>query len=131
ARILPDSPEVLLRLAAVRFADLDDHAGFQALVKADQMLRETPNLPSIEHLPLLEHEIRHPDEGPMMLGRIASGICLACASIPRERIPYVREDVMDDVRFSKWLVGRDPDRQLLDQVFRVLEGCPEDTRQAA
>ena len=57
----------------------------------------------------------------MTLGRVAAGVCLVCATSAPERLPFIRTDFMDDVRYSAWLVGRDQDRAALYDVFRVVE----------
>ena len=59
--------------------------------------------------------------GPLTLGRVAACVCLVCATSPAERVPFIRADFMDDARYSAWLVGRDQDRAVLYEVFRVME----------
>lgn len=121
AQIAGDEPEVMLRLAAVRFAALDDDAGYDALWRADRILRDREVLPGLDQTAFLQAELDFGAYGPMTLGRAAAGICLLCATTPVERIPYVRDDLIDDMRYSGWLVGRDQDRAMLLEIFRRLE----------
>lgn len=121
AQIAGDEPEVMLRLAAVRFAAMDDDAGYDALWRADRILRDRQTLPGIDQAVFLQAELDLGPYGPMTLGRAAAGICLLCATTPVDRIPYVRDDLIDDMRYSGWLVGRDQERAMLIEVFRRLE----------
>lgn len=129
ARILGDEPEAVLRLAAVRLGAFDDSAGIEALVRADRVLRSraasSAALPISAADPVLfvQSELEHGGYTPLTLGRVAAGICLACASSPASRLAYLRDDLMDDMRYSGWLVGRDQDRRLLLEVFRELEAA--------
>ncbi len=121
ARALPEEPDVLLRAAAMRFASWDDQAAFDALARADRAIRAGADGHNLDQLPFLQSELEHGLPGPFTLGRVAAGICLACATSPLERFPHIRGDCLDDMRYSAWLVGRDQDRALLTEVFRMLE----------
>ncbi|MCC6678982.1 MAG: hypothetical protein IT436_17795 [Phycisphaerales bacterium] len=121
AQVAGDEPEVMLRLAAVRFAAMDDDGGYDALWRADRILRDRQTLPGSDQFLFLQAELDMGPYGPMTLGRAAAGICLLCATTPVERIPYVRDDLIDDMRYSGWLVGRDQDRAMLLEVFRRIE----------
>lgn len=120
-QVAGDEPETMLRLAAVRFAGMDDDGGYDALWRADRILRDRQTLPGTDQFLFLQAELDMGPYGPMTLGRAAAGICLLCATTPIERIPYVRDDLIDDMRYSGWLVGRDQDRSMLLEVFRRLE----------
>ncbi len=121
ARVAGDEPEVLLRLAAARFAARLDGPGFEALARADWALRETPGQPVPDPFEFIQGELAHGGGNALSLGRVAAGICLLCAHTPRERLRYLRDDLLDDMRYSGWLIGSDPDRRLLIDVFCVLE----------
>jgi hypothetical protein len=125
AQSMSDEPEALLRLAAARFATLDDAGGFEAIVTADRFLRKNRPEPILDHLAFLQSEVELGLPTPTTLGRVAAGICLVCAAAPDDRLPYIRDDVLDDLRYSGWLVGRDQDRAVLIEVFRVLERARE------
>lgn len=120
-RILGDEPEVLLRLVAARFAAFQDRGALEAVLGADRAIRERNPEPITDHMAFLQSEVELGLPAPQTLGRVAAGICLVCATSPVERIAYLRDDVTDDMRYSGWLVGRDQDRALLTEVFRVLE----------
>lgn len=138
AVLAPDEPEILLRLAAVRFAMLNDSLGMDALLRAERLLRVSPTLQPTGVLPLIEAELEHGAFGEMTVGRVAAGICLSAATTSPDRLTYLREDLFEDLRFSAWLVGRDPEHALLMDAFRQLErqrradlmGLPEATAQA-
>ena len=70
---------------------------------------------------MLSCELEHGPYSPMTLGRVAAGICLLCASSPTERLAYLRDDLLEDMRYSGWLVGRDTERAVLIDVFRAIE----------
>jgi hypothetical protein len=121
ARVLPEEPEVLLRAAALRFATSDDSAAFDTLARADRVIRGRTSVDPPDQLPFLQSELEMGLPGPLTVGRVAAGICLSCATSAVERFPHIRGDVLDDMRYSAWLVGRDQDRAVLVKVFKVLE----------
>jgi hypothetical protein len=121
AQATPEDVAVLLRLAAVRFADGDDISGFESLLRADKALRGSDQLVPISHLEFVQSEIDLGSESLMTLGRVAAGICLACAAEPDDRLDFIREDIMDDARYSSWLSGRDQDAAVLLRVFKMLK----------
>jgi len=120
-RVLPEEPEVLLRAAAMRFAAWEDRSALEALGRADRAIRSSEHRETIDQLPFLQSELEMGLPGPFTLGRVAAGICLVCATSPDERFWHIRGDVLDDMRYSAWLVGRDQDRAALVEVFRALE----------
>lgn len=116
-----DEAEIVLRSAAVRLSMLDDQLGIDAIIRADRMLRQRGTFESLDHVKLVQAELEHGTYGPMTLGRVAAGICLACANTPADRIAFLKDDLLDDLRFSQYLVGRDEEHALLINVFRELE----------
>lgn len=134
ARITGEEPQTMLRLAAARFAVVDDSAGMEALLRAHHVLH-AQGLPEFDQSAFLQSELEHGIHAPIALGRVASGIALVCASLPADKIPYFRDDVMDDARYSGWLVGRDQDRKFLLEVFDAIirdrASVPQRTREAA
>jgi hypothetical protein len=123
AMALADEPEPLLRAAAMRLAACDDAAGLELLLEAEHLIRDREIEPASDQLPFLQAELELGLPSPFTLGRAAAGIALVCATSAPERLAYVRGDVMDDARYSAWLVGRDQDRAALEEVFRRLEGA--------
>ncbi len=121
AAVLIDEPEALLRLAAVRFGAHDDAGAFEALQRADRLIRAARPQPITDQFAFLESEVKLGLHEPMTLGRVAAGICLVAATRPADHLPHLRDDLMEDLRFSEWLVGRDQDRALLLDAFRMLE----------
>lgn len=119
-RILGDEPEVLLRAAAIRLAMFEDDAAFAALSTAERVIRAGNHEQMGEHLAFLQAELELGLPNPLTLGRVAAGICMVCASSPRERVAFIRGDIMDDVRHSAWLVGREQDRAVLSEVFKLM-----------
>lgn len=121
AALRPGDPFAALRLAAARFAALDDDAAFAAVVDAERAVRASEPAPVTNHLAFLQAELDLGLPTPTTLGRVAAGICLVHASSPEDSLPHLRDDLLDDLRFSAWLVGRDQDRAVLIEVFRILE----------
>lgn len=134
ARVTGDEPQTMLRLAAARFAVVDDSAGMEAMLRAQHVLH-AQGLPEFDQSAFLQSELEHGVCAPIALGRVASGIALVCASLSNDKIPYFRDDVMDDARYSGWLVGRDQDRKFLLEVFDAIirdrASVPQRVRQAA
>jgi hypothetical protein len=124
-RILCDEPEVLLRLGAVRLSMMDDEMGIAALRDADALLQNEEGLATTDPIAFLESELEHGPENPMTVSRVAAGLCLAFAGVPTQRLAFVQEDLLDDMRFASWLVGRDQDRALLMRVLRELREARE------
>ena len=111
-----------LRLGAASIAALEDDEGMACLVRADTMLRGgTPPLEQLDHAAFLESELSHGSEDPMSVGRAAAGICLVCASTEPERVPFIRDDMLEEMAYARWLVGRDQDRGLLIRVFLEIQ----------
>lgn len=124
---LADEPESLLRLATARIAMFEDEQGLDTLTEADRALRHGDRpLLHVDHAAFLQSELEHAVYGPFTLGRVAAGLCLCCARTDDDRLPYLREDLMDDIRYSGWLIGRDQDSALLVDLFRRLESARAD-----
>jgi hypothetical protein len=121
AEILAEEPEALLRAAAMRFAACDDLPALGMLMEAEHLIRERGGAAPTDQLPFLQAELELGLPGPFTLGRVAAGIAIVAATSPADRLAYVRGDVMDDARYSSWLVGRDQDRAVLAEVLRRLE----------
>ena len=120
-RIAGDEPEVMLRVAAARFASYQDDAGLDALLRADRMLRCEPTLPGADPALFIQSEFGTGANSPVSVGRVAAGICLLCAAAPAEKLAFIRDDLFDDMRYAGLLVGMDQERTLLIEVFRALE----------
>lgn len=112
--------ETWLRLAAVRFANYDDDAAIQALLQADPIVRASTDQLVLDQSAFVLSEINHGGSGPLSLGRIASGICLLAAQHPYESLDYLGDDLIEDLRYSGWLVGRDQDAVVLHRVIKEL-----------
>jgi hypothetical protein len=120
-KVAGEEPEVALREAAWRFINLEDRLGFDGIARADRALRARPSARTIDHTVLLEWELEHGSGSDQAVGRLAAGICLACAGRDPYAIACVRDDLLEDMARSAWLVGRDQDRALLVEVFRHVE----------
>lgn len=120
ARCAGQEAEVMLRLGAARLADMDDAGGRQALLAADRMLRTRPTLPGMDNSAFVQAELDQGRHDPRTVGRVAAGVVLACATLPVERLVFSQGDLLEEMRFSQWLVGRDQDRSLLHHLTREL-----------
>ncbi len=123
ARIAGDEPEVLLRLAASKISAFHDGDGIETLLRAQHVLMHGEVLQGADHLSFVQSEIAHGSYGPMTLGRVAAGLCMVCSTAPAESLTHLRDDLLEDMRYSGWLVGADADRALLMDVFRQLEAA--------
>ncbi len=119
--VCADEPDTMLRLAAVRLGMGQDDAGLDALERADRMLRDNQIVSSTTQAAFISAELEHGHPGPLTIGRLAAGICMLVSTMPASQVPYFRDDLLDDMRFCSLLIGRDQDRRLLMQVFRMLE----------
>lgn len=128
--ILGNEPEALLRLVAARFAAFEDEGAMDAVLAADRAIRERETEPVIDHLAFVQSEVDLGLPAPATLGRVAAGICLVCATHPFDQLPYLRDDLTDDMRYAGWLIGRDQDRAVLLEVFRTLERTRQEARRA-
>ena len=113
--------DVMLRLGAVRLATFRDSLAIDALLRADRMLRDKGTLPGVDHLKVIQSELSFGNADGMTLGRVAAGITLACATSPADRVAFIKEDLLEDMRYSGWLVGKDQDRASLIELLRSLE----------
>ncbi|MCC7387522.1 MAG: hypothetical protein IT431_02010 [Phycisphaerales bacterium] len=111
-----------LRLGAACIGALHDDEGMECLVRADKLLRDgsTP-LAKLDHAAFLESELAHGSGDPMSVGRAAAGICLVCAAAEPQRVSFLRDDMLEEMAYAGWLVGRDQDRGLLIRVFLEIE----------
>lgn len=115
-----------LRLGAACIGALEDDEGLDWLVRADKVLRDgSARLAKLDHAAFLESELVHGSEDPMSVGRAAAGICLVCAAADPERVSFVRDDMLEEMAYAGWLVGRDQDRGLLIRVFLEIEHAHE------
>ena len=121
ARIAGDEPEVMLRLGAIRLSVFDESLGFDAILRADRMLRDRAIIGGLEHLPILQAELEHGTFADMTLGRVAAGIVLASNAVPADRIAFLKDDLLDEMKRSGWLVGRDKEHAMLIDLFRRLQ----------
>ncbi|MBK7404690.1 MAG: hypothetical protein IPJ41_08660 [Phycisphaerales bacterium] len=125
AAIVPDSGADAvgaLRLAAASVGSLEDDAGLALLVKADRLIRSgQTRLAPLDHAAFLESELAHSTDDPMSVGRAAAGIAMVCAATDTDRIAFVRDDMVEEMAYAGWLVGRDQDRSLLMRVFLEIE----------
>ncbi len=126
ARTLHDEPEVQLRLAAVRFVHGRDDAGFGAILRAHDLLRACGRLSTESQLPFIHSELSLGTDDPMTFGRVAAGLCLCAAGTSDERLPFLREDILDEARFSVWLIDRDDERFILARILREIEHARTD-----
>lgn len=116
------SGKTALRLGASNIAGLEDDEGMDWLVRADALLRDgSTAVAELDHVAFLESELSHGSDDPMGVGRAAAGICLVCASAEPEQLPFIRDDMLEEMAYAGWLVGRDQDRSLLIRVFREIE----------
>ena len=116
------SGKTALRLGASSIAGLEDDEGMSWLVRADALLRDGSNeVAELDHVAFLESELSHGSDDPMGVGRAAAGICLVCASSSPEQLAFIRDDMLEEMAYAGWLVGRDQDRGLLIRVFREIE----------
>lgn len=120
AKLLPSDAFATLRLAAVRFAQLDDAGGIDALADASHALKHANARPLTDQTPFLLAELESGFAHPLSLGRIAAGITLAASTLSAADLKVYRDELRDELKYSRVLIERDQDRFLIDQVFTML-----------
>ncbi|RMH10994.1 MAG: hypothetical protein D6695_10170 [Planctomycetota bacterium] len=120
ARFLADRPETWLRLAAIRFANLDDEAAIDALLRADPLVRAHADQLVLDQHAFVQSEMDLGGAGSLTLGRICAGVCLLAAQHDYEQLDFLRDDLIEDLRYAGWFVGRDQDAVVLYRVIREL-----------
>lgn len=121
ARLAGDEAEVMLRVGAARLADVQDEPGIDALIRAERMLRDARVLPGVNHEAFVFAEVNAGAQGPLGVGRVAAALVLAISQSPIDEIGFIATDVIDDLRHSEWLIGRDQDCAVLQRVCRAIE----------
>jgi len=120
ARHAPGEAESWFRLAAVRFATLDDIGGFEALTRARDLMHATdsPSFNADQQI-FVVAELSADDGQCTTLGRVAAGIGLLLSTLAHDKLRFVADDLRDELRFSGLLVGRDQDHRLLLEVVNL------------
>jgi len=144
-RVAGEEVEVTLRLAAVLLGCYADEPAMDCIRRADAILQDrmkggleagvAAGVAGTEPAAFVQSEIETSGGDPLALGRLAAGLCVICAPMTAETIEYLRDDILDDMRFCSWAVGRDQDKQLISNVFTHLlrarrEGGPCTARAA-
>ncbi len=121
AKILRDEPITQLRHAGILLALGEDEAGINAMTAQCRLLRDSGWSPGCDTLGLVQSEIELGLDSPMTLSRVACGVCLLAAQTPTDCLRFVRDDLADEMRFARWLTGRDAERALLFRLFDAFE----------
>ncbi len=124
----PDEPEVLLRAAAGRVAAYADDTAIEAIVRGEAALRDHPLAARTDQTPFLQAELQMGQGTPVSLGRVAAGIALVCSGLDNARAEIVRDDLLDEARFSHWMIPREQDRRFVMGVFRAILTARRDDR---
>ncbi len=120
-RVLEGEPEAILRAVATRFATYDDNTAFAGVLEAVRAIRAAEHGPILDPVAFLEAEIELGLPGPMTFGRVAAGLCLVGATTEDAKLDYVCDDLIEEMRYSGWLIGRDADRRVLIEVARAVQ----------
>lgn len=118
--LVPDEPEVHLRLAAARLASHAHASAMDSLLTGERLLRDHSMKGGTNQVPFLQAELEAGGGRAISLGRVAAGIAMVCASLESSHIPFFRDDVLDDVCHSDWLIPKDEDRNLIIDIFRAI-----------
>ncbi len=121
AELLDDEPESWLRLTAVRFAEREIDKALVALKQAASVLDESDERPSVDPLAFVQSELELGAETTLTAGRVAAGLCLTWMTAAETSLDYLRDDLLEDMQYAGWLVGRDYDHTVLKMVIRELQ----------
>ncbi len=123
----PGCVRTQLRLAAARIIARDDHSGLDALARAYTLLRQSDErMDASIHTAFLDDALQQSPDEPASVGRVAAGLALLMVATPQDQLDYLRDDMMDEARYARWLIGRDQDTTLLAHVFRRLAAIEVD-----
>lgn len=137
ARWIEDEPEATLRAAAMCFATGDSEQALRLLAAAGTRLREAGRRCESDPLAFIMSEVELGEPGRTTLGRIAAGLGLLWATSPEANMPYLRDDLMDELAHAGWLADRAEDVQMLQRVVEALQrefgrsGSPVGSRKVA
>lgn len=115
------SPQVMLRVAAARFASYQDDAGSMRCSSPTACCGASPRCrgPTRRRSSSPSSAPARTRRSPWAGLRRASACCAPLA--PAEKLAFIRDDLFDDMRYAGLLVGMDQERTLLIEVFRSLE----------
>ncbi|MBC7773127.1 MAG: hypothetical protein H7210_11565 [Pyrinomonadaceae bacterium] len=119
--IIGDEPEASLRLAAGQFAAYEDTAGLDQLCDAFRLVIASQERVVSDPLAFIHAEIELGTHGPLTLGRVAAGLCLLWATSNQQSLDYLRDDLVEDLRYSGRFVGQDQDQLLLREIIRRMD----------
>ncbi len=132
ARVAGDEPEVLLRAAYLRLCECDLRGGIAAIEKAARALVTTPGPEACDPQAFLNAELERSTPSPQTTSRLAVCVALVAATTPTEQLAYFRDDLSDDLRHSKALLGREGDEKIIMDAFRAVDRAQRDVvRRAA
>lgn len=121
ADILEGEPEATLRVAAACIGAGETQrglerlgAGFGALVAQGQKVAADP-------LAFVHAEIEYGPASLLTLGRAAAGLCVLWAGSNQQSLDYLRDDLLDELRFASRFIGQDQDHLLLREVIRHMD----------
>lgn len=125
--IIGDEPEALFRLAAGQFAAYEDTAGLEHLSEAFRVVIASQEKVAADPLAFIHAEIELGAHGPLTLGRVAAGLCLLWATSNQQSLDYLRDDLVEDLRYSGRFVGQDQDQLLLREIIRRMDQLRTET----
>lgn len=125
--IIGDEPEASFRLAAGQFAAYEDTAGLEQLSDAFRLVIASQESVASDPLAFIHAEIELGTHGPLALGRVAAGLCLLWATSNQQSLDYLRDDLIEDLRYSGRFVGQDQDQLLLREIIRRMDQLRTET----
>ncbi|MFN5946393.1 MAG: hypothetical protein ACK5ZG_12775 [Phycisphaerae bacterium] len=119
--VLGSDIETLLRTSSVRLADSDDDAALSLLEEAAMQLQSRELISPTDQINFVLSELYTEPGSPLAVGRAAAGVVLIGARVPKEQLPYFRDDILDEVEHAGSLVGLDQHKAMVLEAFRMLE----------
>ncbi len=116
-RANPREPETLMRLAAARYAAGDADGALDAVLHAEALLERAPARADGDQAAFLLSELRFGGGTRLAIGRAVAGIALLVAPVERDRLDYLRDDVLDEIRACECLESEDHHVLMISRVF--------------
>lgn len=118
---IPEDPALSLRLGAALFAAGQVNDAKQAMVRGLRRLRATRARCDSDPLAFVMSEAEHGTSESLTVGRMCAGIALAWGTAQGTSLDYLRDDLIDDLKYAGWLAGREDDVRMLRECIAELE----------
>ncbi len=112
-----DEPQTLLRAAAVYCGARRGELALEAYTKAHAMLRRRAWVPADDAATLVHSELQYQAKSALGFGRVLAGAVVVCSGLAPDRIPFFRDDLLDDAEEMFTWEDREFEQRLMLELF--------------